>query len=942
MKNCLKLLSAGVVFFAGQDLLIAQQRKDTVKTKEIEEVVMVGFGQKKSVKEVTGAVSTMKADKIEKVPVASVDKMMMGRVSGVQTGSASGQPGGATNVRVRGITSVNGGVSPIYIVDGVRISSGDLTALNTTANILANLNSDDIESLTVLKDAVSTSLYGADSGAGVILITTKSGKSGKPRFSFHKNFGINKIAFKLPGTLNKEQWLDLASQIVTNTYSNDFPTKEDAYKAITDPNIDVLRKAAYMGYNTDWNKELSRNSAVQEDLNFSASGGTDKFKYYSSFNYFTQESVYKASDFKRLTASTKLEYKATERLNITSDFNFSNGVINTVANGGAFSNPLIAQYFNLPIDPVRNPDGSWYLGIDNQLPSGNFNAAALQDMNYNRANTTRIFANLGVNYKIIPNLSYRFVFAPEYIVIEEDQYLSPLHGDGYSYKGQLSANTRRFFNFNIQNILEYNFKVGTNHNFVARLIQEAYKTNGRNINAVGSVVALQRFQTLDNFIKPNSVGGTKSVTSRAGYAAQINYNYKQIFNLDASYRRDALSNFMPGKKAGNFYSVGASVDVAEIFLKDSNTFSAIKLRSSYGKLGNTITSTPYATYSFGLNYNDNAGAVYAGVYNPDLKWETVKPFNIGLDVGLLKDRIKVTAEYFNKKTEDLVFSVPLSNSHGLGSYDRNIGHLVNKGMEFSVDATILKAKSNDDLGLNFDANLSTLDNKITSLYGGKDIINGLSIMREGEIVGSFFMRKWAGVDPANGDPLWYINGVDGATTNDWNQAKRAVQGSPFAKIFGGAGLNVSYKGFSLNARLTYSFGAKVFDNWAFYTLSDGAYTLYYPGYASQLDYWTPQNPNATNPKPYDGGVNANQASTRFLYKADYLRLSNVRLGYTFRGDFIKGAPINSFTVYIMGNNIWTKAFDNNLAFDPESAISALTNLNLPVLKSYVIGFTLDF
>ncbi|MEN5309446.1 SusC/RagA family TonB-linked outer membrane protein [Chryseobacterium cucumeris] len=944
MNVKLRVLSAGALFFLGQVAYAQKAKKDTARATEIDEVVMVGFGQKKSVKEVTGSVSTVKGDKLNDLPVASPDKALMGRVTGVQTGAASGQPGGIVNIRVRGNTSVNGNNSPIFIVDGVRIASGDLTSLNTTSNILANLSSDDIESMTVLKDAVSTSLYGADAGAGVIIITTKSGKSGKPRFQFSSNYGVNKTAFKLPNSLTKDQWHGLAAQTMANTPAVfGYGSYQEAYDALFDPDQDPLGYAAYGNVNTNWQKELTRNSANQSETNFSVSGGSDKFKYYSSIGMFNQESVYKGSDFKRVNASTKIEYKATDRLTINTDFQFSNSKMRTLNDGGDFANPLIAQYFNLPVDPVRNPDGSWYYGVDNSLPSGNFNVAALQDINSRKANTSRVFANLGVNYKILDGLVYRMNFAPEYINVEEDVYLSPLHGDGYSAKGDLTSNARRFFNFNIQNILEYSFRIGDKNKFVARAIQEAYKSDMRAINAEGQVVALSSLQTLDSFVKPVAAGGTKAITSRSGYAGQVNYNYDNIVNLDLSYRRDAMSNFFPGQKGGNFYSAGASVDLARIFIPDNDYLTLLKLRSSYGKLGNQISASPYATYGYGINYNNNAGATYGGFYNPGLKWETVKPFNVGFDIGLLKDRISLTAEYYNKQTEDLIFTVPLSLAQGISGYTDNIGTLVNKGFEFSINADILKPENPKGFALSMDANLSTLNNELTKIYGGKDIISGATILREGESINSWYMRKWAGVDPNNGDPLWYLNGVDGETTNDYNKAQRAIQGNRLAKYFGGVGIKMSYQNFTVSAQGTYSFGGKVYDDWAIYTMSDGQYNLFYPGYEDQLDYWTPNNTNALNPKPiYGGNKLANRTSTRFLYKADYLRLANLKIAYTFDSSFLKGSNLNKVTVYVMGNNLWTHAYDKNLRYDPDIALAGTTNLNLPPLKSYLVGFNVEF
>lgn len=375
-----------------------------------------------------------------------------------------------------------------------------------------------------------------------------------------------------------------------------------------------------------------------------------------------------------------------------------------------------------------------------------------------------------------------------------------------------------------------------------------------------------------------------------------------------------------------------------------------KLRGSYGKVGNTISSTPYSLYRFVSNYNDMPAASMNYVYNPDLKWETVKPLSLGLDMGFFKNKLTVTAEYYNKKTDDLVFSVPLSAAQGLPlpsgatlTYpymDVNVGSLVNKGFEFTVNANII---NKEDFTLSLGGNLSTLKNEITSLYGGQDIITGSTILREGEGIGTFYMRKWAGVDAANGDALWYKNGVDGETTNKYAQAGLAVQGRAYSNVFGGVNLNVFYKNFTLSALGTFGFGGHVLNDWSGYTQSDGQYTYSYPGSKDALDFWTPTNTNAANPKPvYGNATSSNRVSTRFLAKTDYLRLSNIRVGYKFDSKMLQGTGLGGFEVYLQGNNVLTHMFDDNLRFDPENNLNTTNNLNLPVQKTYSIGFNLQF
>lgn len=939
MNVKIRVLSTGVLFFLGQTVLAQKAKKDTItKEQAIEEVVMVGFGQKKAVSELTGAVGTIKSDAIENVPVASVDKMLQGRVAGVQTGNASGQPGGFATVRVRGISSVNGGVNPIYIVDGIRVTSGDLTRGAITANALANLNTEDIESMTVLKDAASTAIYGADAGSGVVIITTKSGKRGKPKVNINFEYGTNSRAVKGQRGLNTEQYRYLLSHTFAN-YFNITPEEfiEEAIAGQVNADIQNIYTTSN---DTDWRKVLSR-TAFQQSINASISGGNDKVTYYNSANYFLQESEIKGSDFKRMGFTSKVNYDASDRLKFGSDIQLSYSKINTLNNGGTFSNPMLTELFARPTDPAYNSDGSYYLGVNGRLSNNLFNNAYLAENNYYRAETSRVFATVNADYKILKNLNYRFVLGGEFLNVENGTYLNPIHGDGFQVNGRKTESIERFFNWNLQNILSYNFQLSEKNNFDIRLIQEAYQRQNHAVGASATAVGSPTLESLSNFVKPASFFGENGKSSRTGFAAAINYNFDKLITLDASYRRDALSNFQPGQKWGDFYSYGIGVDLARInFVKNLEQISLFKLRASYGKVGNQISSSPYSLLAFTTNYNDLAAVTYGGVNNPFLKWEVIKPLSVGIDAGLFKNRLTFTAEYYNKETTDLVFSQPLSLAQGLASMDKNIGSLVNRGFEFAINGEIFKT---DDFYWSLGGNFSTLENEITKLYGGQDIISGSTILREGEAVGTYYMRKWAGVDASNGNPLWYKNGMDGETTSNYNEAQLAIQGSNFSKKYGGINTRITYRGFSLDALATFGFGGKVINDWANYTSSDGQYSLNYPGSTDQLDFWTPSNTNAVNPKPIYGNTTlSNRISTRYLSKTDYFRLSNIKIGYKFNAEMLRGTGMNSFEIYIQGNNIWTHLYDDTLRFDPENNLNTTNNLNLPIQKTYSLGFNLQF
>ena len=926
--------------------------------KEMDELVFVGFGQKRAVKELTGSVG--KTDKLSNSNVASVDKALNGKIAGVQGNSYSGQPGGSANIRIRGVASINGRTEPIYIVDGVRIKQGELAkGLSGVAssNILANLNDEDIESITVLKDAVSTAVYGADAGAGVVIITTKAGKKGEAKYSFSSEVGMVSRAVKGEENLSTSEWLDMIYDAYLNTEEGTslFPNhnKEALLAQLAAGGFsDGLGKTIQGLYNkrhinTDWRKEIENPTALMQKVNGSVSGGNDRFDYYASLGYYNLDGIIKQTGFQRVTNTNRFTYHANDRLTLATDLQLSYGKMLTKPFWGYPSNPVLALYYLQPTDRAYLPNGSLNLGNDSGLLSnGYFNAAALLRYNYMQVQTARAFGNFQADYKLWDKLTYKFVFAPEYIDIMEDIYNSPIHGDGYSYGGTTQANVERYFSFNIQNILSYNFQYKEKHNFELDLIQEAYRTETKSLSAKASQVGPSGLTTLSNFIKPSKIEGTKEVSSREGYALMAHYDYDKFFLLDLSGRQDRVSHFWGDNKTGYFGSVGVGVDFAQLdAVKNWDKLSQLKLSTSYGSVGNMVEVLPYATLSYLQNYNDKVGGSLEGVENRDLRWEVLYPFNIGLDLGFWEDRLTLSAAYFHKTTADMIFEVPLPSSQGpssVGAY-RNIGKMVNQGVELSFRTQLIDNEG-EGFRWNLGANFTTLENKVTQLYKNKDVISDENIMREGEPANAFYLKKWAGVDPQNGEPLWYLNGQDGATTNDYTLAQYAVQGNLFPTYYGGVDSELSYKNFTLAFDFVYSGGNKIRDIPAPDVNSDGASLLNYPGYRSQRgNYWTPQHRAARDPKPIlgQGNKNANSASTRYLYKADYIQLQSLRLSYSLKPEFLAGTYLKGLEFYLLGNNLWTYNFDPNYKGDNSSNELGNFYFPLPMLKTYSFGINVN-
>ncbi|WP_424495261.1 SusC/RagA family TonB-linked outer membrane protein [Salinimicrobium sp. GXAS 041] len=894
----------------------------------LDEVIVTGYGNRSTVKE-TSSASVVSSEQLEDRPIASVNNLLTGNATGVFVAGGSGQPGGNTTVRIRGISSLNAGTAPLYVVDGVPVISGDYTRNTTTADVLASMNPNDIESVTVLKDASATAQYGARAANGVILITTKRGKSGAPRYSLTVETGFNERAVEGEERLSADQWGELVNEGLVNALGSDYA---NYYEEVLNPD----------GLDTDWGEAIERSSALQQQVNFSVTGGSENLRYFTSLSYFDQESIIKNSFFNRTSGRIKVDYDLNDKISISQNVNASFSNLKSLPSGGGFANPILNQYFGLPTDPLYNEDGSFYIGTNPNNPrlgNGLFNVPMLLENNFSKAKTLKLTGITNFSYDITDNLNFTSRLSLDNTVIEEDEYQNPRHGDGFSVNGRAYAYDTRVFDYVFQNMVSYDFTLGESNNFNILLVQEAQKNQYRDVSSAAEGYGKEGFYTVSVGSNDAIAGGTRSQSTNAAYLASLTYDFDDKYTLEASFRREGNSNFAANNKWGNFWSVGGAWDVAqEDFMMDS-VLDQLKLRASYGQVGNaSIGSTSSLSYfSFGGEYNGRIPLYVGGVENPDLTWEVNKPFNVGLDFGFFGSRLHGSLDYFVKTTEDLLYAIPLSLATGETSKWVNAGSLENRGYEVTLGGNIFGGDFRWDSQINF----SHVQNELLDLLED-DVIDGTKILREGESINTYFMRKWAGVDPENGDPLWYINGKGGETTNVYNEAQRATQGNSLPNYTGGFNNSFSYKGFTLETLLTFALDYKVYDSWAFYMQSSGTYRLNYPGYASGLDRWQEPGDVALNPREVYNNNNQNSAtSTRFLYDGDHVRLSNVQLGYDF-GELIGSDLFSNFLVYVRGTNIYTYAFDENLNWDPETRTSGVINLDLPPLKSYTMGVRLSF
>lgn len=903
----------------------------------LDEVVIVGYGSQDR-KTITGSLAEVKGEELTKATLTSATEMLQGKVAGLQS-VTSGQPGANTQIRIRGIGSITAGAEPLYVVDGVPVNAGNLSRILTTSNALAGINPADIESISVLKDAASASIYGSRAANGVVLITTKKGKSGPTRFQFDLQGGFTDMSLpKLAQPLSKDQYLMLTEEGLRNA-----AYQEDELNRILD---------AYGRNNpeTNWLDEVTRVGA-QQQYNVSANGGNEKTTFNTSLGYFNQQATTIGSDYQRITSNLNLQHKPSEKFSFTIGMNIGYNKQNTPSNSSYYANPIYAAFLLRPTQNPYNPDGTINLSLIDFPNGGVYNQIAEATFNQRGSKGGRGIGSGRIEYKPLKNLTLSSQIGVDFNLLEEYRYRDPNFGDGYTSHGNAYAYYTRYFNWTWTNLADYKWDFNATKDFYANLKvgYETQRSNAYLMNAGGqNFPGSQSLTALINAATPTEASQTGADYSFTSLLSQVVIDYKQRYNLSGSFRRDGSSRFGANNRYGNFYSIGAAWNVdQENFWKDNSILSSLKVRGSYGVNGNAnINNYEWrATYGFGNNYNQNPGSAPDAVGNPNLTWELNKPFNMGFDASLLGNVVNITVDYYTRTTSQLLLNVPLSRTTGFNSMLDNVGAMVNKGWELTLNASPLRKALRWDLNFNIAIN----KNKIKTLYAGQDIIDGQFIRREGLDFQTFYMREWAGVDPANGNPLWYKNTIDAngatdrSTTNNYNEAQRINTGkSASPKALGGFGTTFAFKGLTLDAQFSYSFGAFLRDGWVNYYFSDG-YNPQYNRQTRQLDRW--QEPGDITDVPkyiYGGNLNSYQASTRFLYSGDYIRLRALTLSYSLPASLLQKLKFSTASVYIRGTNLLTKTFDKDLPMDPELGINGEQTLNPFMNKVFTLGVNFNF
>ncbi len=933
---------------------------------DLEEVVVVGYGTQRR-RDLTASIGSIKGDALDKVAVPSLDKFLEGQVSGVQAATPSGILGQAARIRIRGTNSISSSSEPLIVVDGVPYLSGNQGGA-TPYNPLADINSSDIENVEVLKDGAATAIYGSRAANGVILVTTKRGKSGRAKINYSNWFGFAK-ASKTFNLLDAKDFVTIANEKFENINRPDRP-------AVASPD----------GINTDWQDVVLR-SAFQQSHNLSVSGASDQTNYFVSLGYADMEGIIVANDLTKYNFRAKLEQKAlnnrlTIGTNISVAYNINNG-LNTGTN--ALSGNIGGAIRAFPNVGPKNADGTWNLSADNARLGRGSNLKEIDDNYTNQAFVleNNIFRSQGLNLtgntfakvKIIEGLNATTQIGINYLNVEDFWFYSPIHGDGRGSNGIVEQAFSPVFRYNWQNTLDY-AKSFNEHNLNVVLGQEAQKTRSRFLDGNGTDLSNIFFGSNGNIISNTLANqfysGGLSERTLVSYFGRVNYSYADRYLVSATLRNDRISSLPWGKQDATLPGVSIGWRISqEAFFKDITVVNDLKLRGGYAKVGNVeIGNFPYAGTFRPEQYGAFSAVRYNRMGNPELQFETSKKINIGIDLSILKNSIQLTADYFRNDIDNLILAAPTAPSLGVpgNNIATNIGSMYNKGWEFSLNTTNI---NRGDFSWNSTLNISFVKNEVTKLSNDNaDIPSAYHIIRVGQPIGSFFGYESAGVNPANGNPLWVkadgsivqgdfltskYYGYDSKKPGDltvpaaaltFNDKRALAQGNP--TWFGGFGNTVNYKNFDLNVFLTFSGGNKVYNATAQESLNNQKFMN---SGEVQMDRWTKAGQVTDVPKLYYGSdnfVNQNGSmNSRFLENGSFLRGQNIALGYSIPPAKLTAATITSLRIYAQIQNAFIITDYSGL--DPELSTSVTTNdrpgldYNVsPLPRTFTVGLNLTF
>ena len=911
----------------------------------MEEVIVTGYGSfKKSA--YAGSATNVKAEKIKDVPATSFTEMLQGNATGVQFSAPSGQPGAASDINIRGMGSFNASNQPLYVIDGVPVRSGSVNSLSSDAelDIMSTINSSDIESMTIIKDAAAASLYGSRAANGVILITTKRGKSGKPQIALKADWGWSDFAMEYRPVMSGEQRREYIYNALKNGQLRDGESEADAI-AYADEEIENYAPIPWCGY-IDWDDILFKKGSHQ-NYEASISGGTDKFNYYSSIAYLRQDGIAINSGLDRISGRLNVDYQATKRFRLGANMLFAVVNQDVYSEGTSYTAPFYAsRNCVVPSDAVYNEDGSWDRDF---IRNSDRNPLLSATYDYQRENVTRSFNTIYGQYEFIRNLIFKSTFSYDYTNTKGSEWSDPRTSNGDDINGGLTRVAQEYKKMVWANQLSYRFDIADDHHFDALIGYEIDDQYSDYISASASNFATPDKHVMSNGMTVEAVGGSDTRTRMVSYISRLNYDYKNRYYLGGSFRTDGSSRLHKDNRWGNFWSVSAAYRIIEepFMAEAKNWLSDLKFRVSYGVNG-TLPSDYYGYMglsSLNVGFIGEPGISLSQIANKDLKWESNHNLNVGLDFGFA-NRVNFTLEYYTRNTRNLLMDRPISMTTGFGSYLMNVGEVMNTGVEFEVNSVNIQ-RQNFTWTTSF--NISHNRNEIVNLDGQQtEIISGTQIRKVGYPYRTFYVMEFAGINPDTGVPQFYTNDLDedGNYVKDITEDPSDANRIPWEKnaepdVVGGLNNTFRYRWFDLSFLIGYQFGGYAYDIWWQKTEHGGEdleanIPIYY------LDSWKKPG-DVTQYEQFIEGADVTMSSyitSRSIHSTDYIRLKNITFGVTLPKIWTRKAKIETFRLFASANNLWTWAkYDY---YDPEAVRNGGAIWGTPPLKTITFGVNLTF
>lgn len=873
----------------------------------MDDVVVVAYGVRKK-GTIAGSVSTVKNDKLENVPAPSFDQALQGQTTGLSVISNSGEPSKAATFQIRGTNSINSGTAPLFILDGVPISSSDFNTISPS----------DIESISVLKDASSTSIYGARAANGVVVITTKRGLSmDKAKVTFRAQYGFSQLAQNNWNMMNTAERIQYEKEIGIDTGKD----------------YDVLSRT-----DINWLDMVFNDRAPLQNYEVSVNRATDRLNYFVSGGFYDQDGIAQSSTFRRYNMRANAEVKASDWLKVGTNSMVAYEEVEQADDGSyALYTPISACRFMLPYWNPYNEDGSLASENDGTWTGTGSNPIEWMANNPVTNKKYKVLSTVFAEITPIKNLTIRAQFGADYSHSTAFMQSFPSYIIN-NEMGTAGRNSSDMLNLTETTTVNYRWELNSDHSFNFLLGQEGVDYRSEGFQVITSGQSNDFLTNISSGTRASSWADSTTSYSYLSFFGRGEYNYKDLYYADFSVRADASSRFGTGNRWAGFWSLGFMWNLkSEPFLKDIEWLSSAQIALSTGTSGNS--SIPdydhLALVSGKANYEDQAGIYPSQSGNEDLSWEKLWSSNVALRLGFI-DRINLDIEFYNKKTTNMLMLVPDSYAlTGEGEHWDNIGAMLNRGVEFNVSADVIRTK---DFVWSVNANASYNKNKLLELYNGVqeyEVSTTATKLVVGHSVSEFYINRYAGVNPANGDALWYTK--DGQITNEYNEGDKVMTGKTFdAPWQGGFGTSLAWKGFSLAAQFSWVADRWMFNNDRYFEESNGLYAAYNQSKRLLYDRW--KQPGDITDIPRHGVTP--QFDDRFLENASFLRLKNVTLAYAFPQRLLsKTNFFSSARIYLQGQNLLT--FTGFTGLDPESS-SNVYKAQYPMSRQFTLGVEVSF